>query len=246
MLKGDRGASEVPHGPQRGRWGTRRAAGRGQRGSIAVETAITLPILLLLTIGGLSVVWWLVNKALMQLMVAEIARERAADGVVVGLYNDVTLLLSQQPKQAYGLPQPAVVSLKVPLTDPPFVLAAACTAPGGVVPLPPGFRAPAPGPDGSDPAREVREAVQGVGSGLERISGGLDQVIAWEERLIFYRRVLESLRKGSAYQKRQAYDYLLGGGVELAMPYACKERAGGGTIITAKAVIQGEKTYAQR
>lgn len=226
---------------------------RGQRGSIAVETALTLPIMLLLTIGGLSVLWWLHNKAVLQLAVTEVARERAADAMLTGYYKDIRDTI-KGPPQAYGLRNMQFVSFHLPV-DPPFVMAAACTTPGGLVPDPPGYHASAEKqaprqPNGGwlGPVQDVREFLEDhveiVENGANITEGWADQAVAIGERLVFYRKALEGLGGDDAHQQRQAIDYVVGGVLELGMTYSCSRA--GQTAVAAKAVIQGERTYPQR
>lgn len=226
-----------------------------RKGAIAVETALTLPIILLLTLGGLSVLWWLHNKLWMQVLVSEVARERAADAMYSGYYKDIRDSVLG-PGEQFELPDVRFLSFHIP-TDPPLVMAAACNAPQGVVPQPPRLETshlkPAPRPKEGDwiqPARDVREFLEeGLGaveSGMTTVDAWADQAVTTTERLIWYRRVAGNLAGKRAHQQRQALYYLLGGVLELGGQQYCARDANGGVVVTAKAVIQGEKTYAQR
>lgn len=228
---------------------------RGERGAIAVEAALTLPIMLLLTVGGLSVLWWLYNKAMMQLAVAEVARERAGDGMLVGYYKDIRDTFYGPPKD-YVVPDMRFASFHLPV-DPPLVMAAACNAPGGVVPRPGAPNAPAE-PQRSarrnegwlGPVQDVREFLEGQVGKVEKAADvtepWADQAVKTGEQLVFYRKMLESLRGQEPHQQRQVIDYLTGGVLELGMGYLCSREAEGGAVVVAKAVIQGERTFPQR
>jgi hypothetical protein len=222
---------------------------RAERGAIAVETALTLPLILLLTLGGLSVLWWLHNKVWMQMVVYEVARERAGDATWTGYFKDVRDTV-WGPSQAYGLPELSFLSFHLG-TDPPLVLTAACRSLEGAVPLPPTWDASAvrlPSDvrgDGWDDIRTAREYIeQGlreVEAGLATVDGWADRAISTTERLIWYRRVAGNLAGKRAHQKRQGLVYIVGAVVEWGGQRYC-----GDTALTAKAVIQGEKTFAQR
>lgn len=224
---------------------------RGQRGSIAVETALTLPVVILLTLGGLSVLWWLHNQTWLHLFVSEMARERAADAAVTGYYKDVAAMVNGLPP-AWGLPQGRVFSLHLP-TDPPMVLAAVCSAPSGVVPQVNGLtgQGKSPGADRGIPvirdAREVLEDVVDTAHDWEsEAEDALDEALTISEQLRWYKRAVANLTGQREYLRRQSLDYLVGGLVEAGMRYPCTANAQGGPVLTAKAVIQGERTYAQK
>lgn len=227
---------------------------KGERGSIAVEAAVTLPLVVLLTLGGLSVLWWLHNKAMMHLVVYEAARERAGDANWTGFYKDARDTI-QGPKETYQLPNFRFASFHLPL-DPPMVMAAGCNVPEGRVPMPPamsGVRTSSPDRTKGGllaPVRDAREVledlvddVQGVEDALDGIA---DEAVTTAERLVWYRRVLDNLRSQRANRQRQAIDYIVGGVLELAVQYPCSSQANGGVILAAKAVIQGERAYPQR
>lgn len=225
---------------------------KGQRGSVAVETALTLPLVLLLTLGGLTVLWWLLNKSLMQLYTTELARERAADVTVTGYYNDIAAMLHGVPPE-WGMPRARLLSFHLP-TDPPMILTAVCNAPGGTVPLlsPVAGAAPAAGgsPAGLPVIREAREVLQGGVDTVHRwegtVEGALDEAITLSEQLLWYRRAMSNLFGQREFLRRQALDYVVGSLLEVGMQYPCASSAGGGTVLTAKAVIRGERTFAQK
>lgn len=229
---------------------------RRERGSVAVETAITLPLVLLLTLGGISVLWWLYNKLWLHVIVSETARERAADATWTGYYKDIRDSL-QPPRQSFGLPDVRLLSFHLP-TDPPFIAAGACTAAAGHVPTLPmtgGDRTSAvlPRPDQGgwlQLVREVRWELERLLAGAREFEEELDEFaeagVATAEQLIWYRRAVENLMDESAFRRRQAIDYLAGALIEEAMVLPCQNDEPGGAILPAKAVIQGERTFPQR
>ncbi len=237
---------------------------RSQRGSIMVETAITLPLVLLLTVGGTSVLWWLHNKAMMHLVVSETARERAGDGKWLGYVKDGVLAM-MGPAETFGLPDLHAYSFHL-TTDPPLVMVVACSSPAGIVPKPVTFsapqssKAPARPPDdegllfGLGPvlgvSRELRNYAQ---EALDRVNEVEREVDAWAtpgvataEQVLWYQRATANLLMGEEFHRRQTVDYLVGGLLEMAAQEPCRTDANGGVILTAKAVIQGEPVYAQR
>jgi|GEM_PF-2930512 len=236
---------------------------RSEEGAILVETAITLPLILLLTIGGISVLWWLHNRAMMHLVVSETARDRAGDGTWVGYINDARVAMNG-PQESFGVPNLRTVSFHLP-TAPPFVVAAACSSQAGVVPRLPGL-SPAP-PEATAPpldeeelppwfgpvfglSRELRnlaqEALDKVNAVEQEAEGWADEGISTAEQLLWYRRATENLLQGEAHQRRQTVDFLVGALAEEIMQVPCQQDANGGVVLTAKAVIRGEPVYAQR
>jgi len=229
---------------------------RQERGSTAVETAITLPLVLLLTLGGISVLWWLYNKVWLHVIVSETARERAADATWTGYYKDIRDSV-QPPDQDFGLPDVRLLSFHLP-ADPPFIMAGACAAAAGYVPslplagadIPP---AEPPRPDQGgwlQPVRDVRWELEQLLGDVREFEEGLeewtDAGVEAAERLIWYRRAAENLLDERAFQRRQAVDYLAGALIEEAMVLPCQNDEPGGAILPAKAVIQGERTFPQR
>lgn len=225
---------------------------RGDRGSVAVETALTLPLVLLLTLGGLTVLWWLLNKSLMQLYIHDLARERAADVTVTGYYKDAAAMLRGVPVE-WGIPRARLLSLHLP-ADPPMVITAVCSSPGGSVPLLPPASSPAPPRTGSTVGlpviQEAREVLRGAVDAVHRWEGkvedALDQAVTVSEQLLWYRRAFGNLAGQREFLRRQALDYFVGGLVEAGMQLPCAAGGQGGKVLTAKAVIRGERTFAQK
>jgi len=220
-----------------------------------VETALTLPLILLLTLGGLSVLLWLHHKTWLQVHVAETARERAADATWTGYYKDVRDSL-KRPDSRLLLADARLLSFHLP-TDPPFVMVGACTAPAGRVPVLPVFAGSVdpdpPRPDGAawlQPVRALRWQVtrwlERAGQVADRAEEYADAGVTLGEQLVWYRRVADNLLGGNPVQRRQAVDYLAGGVLEEAMRLPCQGDGPGDTVLTAKAVIQGERTFGQR
>ncbi|MBP2019183.1 hypothetical protein J2Z79_002600 [Symbiobacterium terraclitae] len=226
-----------------------------QRGGIAVEAALTLPLILLLTLGGASVLLWLHHKTWLQVLVAETARERAADATWTGYYKDVRDTLSG-PDSGLVLVEARLVSFHLP-TDPPFVMAGACAAPAGYVPSLPvradGGESGPPRPAGGgwlQPVWELRWQLTRWLQRAERVADRLeeyaDEGVVLGEQLVWYRRVADNLLRGTPFQRRQAVDYLAGGALEEAMRIPCRGDGPGDAVLAAKAVIQGERAFGQR
>jgi len=229
-----------------------------ERGSITAETAITLPLVLLLTLGGISVLLWLHHKTWMQVLVSETVRERAAEATWTGYYKDIRDSLST-PDPGLVLADAHLLSFHLP-TDPPFVAAGACTAPAGYLPRlsPAGFDGtpsgaePSPPGEGGwlGPVRALRHQVSlWLGRPDRAADQGeyvLDEAVTLGEQAVWYRRVADNLALGDPYLMRQAVDYLAGAAVEELMVLRCRQDGSGGAILTAKAVIRGERTFGQR
>jgi hypothetical protein len=130
----------------------------------------------------------------------------------------------------------------------------ACTAPAGHVPTLPSYGEPGdpPRPGGGGWLQPVRDLRWELTRLLERARRLTDQLedyadagVAAGERLIWYRRVAENLAEGGEFERRQAIDYIAGGLLEEAMQYPCRGDDGD-TVMAAKAVIHGERTFGQR
>ncbi len=226
------------------------------QGSITVETAVTLPLVLLLTLGGISVLLWLHHKAWLQVLVSETARERAADAAWTGYYKDIRDSLSR-PDPGLVLADVRLLSFLLP-TDPPFVLAGACASSTGYVPTLAiaGAGAAEPGeppPEGGgwlQPVRGLRWRLSRWLEQLDRLADEaedhLETAVTLGEQAVWYRRVAEGLTGGDPHQARQAVDYVAGAAVEEVMHLPCRQDGSGNTVLTAKAVIQGERTFGQR
>lgn len=227
----------------------------GVRGSIAVETAITLPLVLLLTVGGISVLLWLHHKTWMQALVAETARERAADAAWTGYYKDIRD--SVRPADAGpALVDARLFSFHLP-ADPPLVVAGACASPAGQVLRigtdgASGTGSPGPEDQGGwlSPVRALRGQIS---RWLERLEGlaaeaedRADAAVALAEQAVWYRRLADNLAAGDPFRARQAMDYLAGAAVEELVALPCLTDGSGGVVLTAKVVIQGERTFGQR
>ncbi|MFB5084260.1 TadE/TadG family type IV pilus assembly protein [Symbiobacterium thermophilum] len=229
----------------------------GVRGSIAVETAITLPLVLLLTVGGISVLLWLHHKTWMQALVAGTARERAADAAWTGYYKDIRDSL-RASGSGLVLADVRLFSFHLPV-DPPFVVAGACAAPAGRVPrigtdgapgAGSGVTAPTDGGGWLSPVQALRGQIS---RWLERLEGlaaeaedHADAAVMLAEQAVWYRRVADNLAGGDPFRVRQAVDYLAGAAVEEVAALPCRTDGSGEVVLTAKAVIQGERTFGQR
>lgn len=235
--------------------GSKKRRRAGERGSIAVETAVTLPLVLLLTVGGISVLLWLHHKTWLQVLASETARERAADAAWTGYYKDLRDSLTA-PDSGLVLAESRLFSFHVP-ADPPLVVAAACAAPAGHVPelIPAGptaaDRLPPPAEGGRlQPVRALRAQLSNWMEQLEELVEQAEQQLAEAEELaeqaLWYRRVADHLASGDPFRTRQASDYLAGLAVAELAALPCRQGEPGGIVLTAKAVIRGEQTFGQR
>ena len=225
------------------------------KGSVLVEAAVTLPLVLLLTVGGISVLLWLHHKTWLQVLVSETARERAADATWTGYYKDIRDSLNR-PDAGLLLTDARMLSFHLP-TDPPLVMVGACATPAGYVPALPALadtvdRDPLR-PEGEgwlQPVRELRwqltRLLQQAGRVAERMEEYADEGVTLGEQLVWYRRVADNLIRGGSFQRRQAVDYIAGGVLEEAMRIPCLGDSPGSTVLRAKAVVQGERTFGQR
>ncbi len=224
------------------------------KGSVLVEAAVTLPLVLLLTVGGISVLLWLHHKTWLQVLVSETARERAADATWTGYYKDIRDSLTR-PDPGLILAEARLFSFHLP-ADPPLVVAGACAAPAGVVPRPPVHAPPdadpAPPEKGGwlGPVRALRRHLSQWLNGLERQAGQaeahLDAAVALGEQAVWYRRVADNLAGGDPYLARQAAYALAGAAVEELLPLPCRQEGAGEAVLAARAVMQGERTFGQR
>jgi TadE-like protein. len=229
-------------------------------GGITVETALTLPLVLLLTVGGVLVLLWLHHKTWLQVLVAETARERAADATWTGYYKDIRDSV-RAPDSSLVLADARLVSFHLP-TTPPAVVVGGCATPAGRVPdlawATGASSVDAPGGDGADadslgddwlqPVRALRAELARLLRRAETWVDGLEEVadagVTLGEQAVWYRRVGDNLLSGEPARQRLAAEYLAGGVMAEVARLRCQGE--GGAVLTAKVVIRGEQTYGQR
>jgi hypothetical protein len=230
-----------------------------------VEAALTLPMMVLLTLGGLTVLWWQHNKTMLNVAVHDEARRVAKDGMVAGNleslfhagmdYVDGRRGDANRASREYGLPAAHLYSLQVPkwpLSGPErvpmtgTVVAVACARPAGTVPKIP--VASVSGPAYEPPVRGLPDWIRRQLQPIKRVGNAIEEVLSeasdWADQLIWMHRLGRQVIGSDPYARDQAGYYVVDQGLEFGMQYVCK--SGREMVLTAGAVIRREETVPQR
>lgn len=227
-----------------------RLSWRSQRGTVSLEAAIVLPLLLLLLLGGLLIGLTLFYKAALTYQVFVATEDDAIRPLLVGLGSDVFDTVAAPPPPGLSAARYKGFSWRAPLPNATFSASAACySLPLGMpraVPLPNpvggGAALPEAQPQGllqhlthlSMVTEDWLEQAQQVGSDVEDALNHADMG----------RQIVSQLASDRADARWRVVR--LGGGwlLEEGMQLACEQN--GPWVISTRAVALGEKTKGLR